>query len=142
MPNSLPTSFDPSSLQPSAASLGRGNAGGAASDGSRLSHAAVEFESVLLGQWLQSAQKSFATVPGSEEGEDAGGDQMLGFATQQLAHAIASRGGLGIAKLVERALEKADSVHTANSPNASSATPKPSQQTDPGPGKTTHTPSK
>ena len=109
MSSSTSTSFDPSSLQPSEATLRRG---GTTADGrtggTRLSHAAVEFESVLLGQWLQSAQKSFATVPGSEEDEDAGGDQMLGFATQQLAQSIAKSGGLGIAKIVEHALEKSN----------------------------------
>ena len=104
-------SFDPSSLQPTEATLRQSSTTDSKAGGTRLSHAAIEFESVLLGQWLQSAQKSFATVPGSEEDEDAGGDQMLGFATQQLAQSIAKSGGLGIAKLVEHALEK-----SANAP--------------------------
>ena len=109
MPSSVTSSFDSSLLQPNEASLRRsGGTGNAAAGGTKLSKAAVEFESVLLGQWLQSAQKSFATVPGSEEDEDAGGDQMLGFATQQLAQSIARSGGLGIAKIVEHALEKSD----------------------------------
>ena len=111
MPSSLSPSFDPALLQPNEASLRRSGSGSSSTAGnSRLSHAAVEFESVLLGQWLQSAQKSFATVPGSEEDEDAGGDQMLGFATQQLAQSIARSGGLGIARIVEHALEKSAGV--------------------------------
>ena len=74
----------------------------------KLAHAAVEFESVLLGQWLQSAEKSFATVSGNDdEDQDAGGDQMLSFAMQQLAHSIAAKGGLGIARIVQRGLEHA-----------------------------------
>lgn len=121
MPSSVSTNFDPSLLQPSEATLRRGGAGDGKATGAKLSHAAVEFESVLLGQWLQSAQKSFATVPGSEDDEDAGGDQMLGFATQQLAQSIAKSGGLGIAKLVEHALEK--STNTGNT-----AAAKPTQE--------------
>lgn len=116
MPSSPSTSFDPSLLQPNEASLRRSGTGRAAAGATKLSHAAVEFESVLLGQWLQSAQKSFATVPGSEEDEDAGGEQMLGFATQQLAQSIAKSGGLGIAKLVEHALEKTDKTSMAKLP--------------------------
>lgn len=70
--------------------------------------AAVEFESVLLGQWLESAQKSFAEVPGGEsEDADQGGEQMMGFAVQQLAGSLAKHGGLGLAKLVEKGLAKA-----------------------------------
>ena len=120
MPNSTSTSFDPSSLQPSEATLRRsGTTADGKSGGTKLSHAAIEFESVLLGQWLQAAQKSFATVPGSEEDEDAGGDQMLGFATQQLAQSIARSGGLGIAKIVEHALEKSDRAPAAQPPQES-----------------------
>ncbi len=80
---------------------------GGKSGSPKLAHAAMEFESVLLGQWLQSAEKSFATVPGSEDSDDAGGEQMLSFAMQQFAHAIASKGGLGIARIVQKGLEHA-----------------------------------
>jgi Rod binding domain-containing protein len=107
--SSLSLPPDPSLL---ASGGSRVQSGGKASG--RLAHAAVEFESVLLGQWLQSAEKSFASVPGSEDEGDAGGDQMLGFAMQQLAHSIASAGGLGIAKLVQKGLEAADSETAAS----------------------------
>lgn len=83
--------------------------------GQRLAHAAVEFESVLLGQWLGSAEKSFATVPGSEDEGDAGSDQMLGFAMQQMARSIAQAGGIGIGKLVQKGLEKAADASVASS---------------------------
>ncbi len=73
----------------------------------RLARAATEFEAVLLGQWLDGAERSFGTVPGSEEDEDAGGEQMRGFAMQQLAHTLAAKDTLGIARLVQRGLEKA-----------------------------------
>jgi Rod binding domain-containing protein len=76
-----------------------------ASNTARLSSAAKEFESVLLGQWLKDAEASFGSVPGSEE-NDAGGDQMKEFAMQHVAADIVERGGIGIAALVESALAK------------------------------------
>ena len=95
--------YDALALLPGEAGLGR-----TAAQGSKGLHkAAVEFESVLLGQWLQSAEKSFASVPDGDEDEDSGGEQMMSFAMQQLAGSLASRGVLGIGKLVERSLEKA-----------------------------------
>lgn len=75
------------------------------SDTARLSSAAKEFESVLLGQWLKDAESTFGSVPGSEE-DDAGGQQMKDFAMQHLASEFTDRGGIGIAPMVERALAK------------------------------------
>lgn len=75
------------------------------SDTTRLSSAAKEFESVLLGQWLKDAESTFGSVPGSEA-EDPGGEQMKEFATQYVATEITDRGGIGIAPMVERALAK------------------------------------
>jgi flagellar protein FlgJ len=71
----------------------------------RLTSAAKEFESVLLGQWLKDAESSFGSVPGSEE-EDSGGEQMKEFAMQHMATEITNRGGIGIAPMVEKALAK------------------------------------
>ena len=71
----------------------------------RLSSAAKEFESVLLGQWLKDAESTFGSVPGSEE-DDVGGQQMKDFAMQHLAPEITDRGGIGIAPMVEKALAK------------------------------------
>lgn len=72
----------------------------------RLAAAAQQFESVLLGQWLQDAESTFAAVPGSDDA-DAGKEQMQGFATQQLAIAFTASGGIGIAKLVLHGLKDA-----------------------------------
>lgn len=84
----------------------------------RLLHAAVEFESVLLGQWFQSAEKSFGTVPGDDSSEDAQGEQMMGFAMQQVAQAIARTGGFGIARLVEQGLEHASAGESGKAATA------------------------
>jgi flagellar protein FlgJ len=90
----------------------------ATSDGgsnrARLSSAAKEFESVLLGQWLKDAESTFGSVPGSEE-DDAGGEQMKDFAMQHVATEITDRGGIGIAPMVERALAKEESQKVSQS---------------------------
>lgn len=70
--------------------------------------AAEEFESVLVGQWLTTAEASFGTVPGSEEPDDAGASQMSEFAMQHLASEIVKKGGLGVAQLVEAGLMKSN----------------------------------
>ena len=73
----------------------------------RLKAAAREFESVLVGQWLQNAESSFGSVPGGDEDADTGGDQMQSFGIQQLAGQLTASGGIGIARMVEQALTKA-----------------------------------
>ena len=86
----------------------------AASSTARLSSAAKEFESVLLGQWLKEAESSFGSVPGSEE-DDAGGEQMKEFAMQHVAAEITDRGGIGIAPMVEKALAKQETRELSES---------------------------
>ena len=77
---------------------------------------AKEFESILLGQWLQGAETSFGSVPGGDDDQDAGDEQMKGFGVQQLAKALSDAGGVGIAKIVAGALaQEASSVHPAES---------------------------
>jgi Rod binding domain-containing protein len=80
----------------------------------RLTSAAKEFESVLLGQWLKDAESSFGSVPGSEE-EDSGGEQMKEFAMQHMATEITNRGGIGIAPMVEKALAKQEMLQVPKS---------------------------
>jgi Rod binding domain-containing protein len=87
------------------------NAGGNAA---RLTSAAKEFESVLLGQWLKDAESTFGSVPGSEE-DDAEGEQMKEFAMQHVATDITNRGGIGIAPMVERALAKQENLNVPHS---------------------------
>lgn len=65
---------------------------------------AKEFESILLGQWLQGAETTFGSVPGGEDDQDAGDEQMKSFAVQQLAKAFSDAGGIGIASIVAKAL--------------------------------------
>ncbi|MFZ0747279.1 MAG: rod-binding protein, partial [Terracidiphilus sp.] len=59
----------------------------------------------LLSTWLQQAEQSMATVPGAEDDEDASGrDQMMSMGVQSLANSMAASGGIGIAKMVAKAM--------------------------------------
>lgn len=81
---------------------------------STIEKSAREFEAVLLSHWLEQAEQSFATVPGSDSDQDQapGHDQMLGIAMQAIGSALSGRsGGLGIASLVTKHLEAASEKH-------------------------------
>ena len=97
-----------------------------ASDDARIEKGAKEFEAILVGSWLQQAEQSFATVPGADEDQDAGGQQMMSLGVQQLATAMAANGGLGIGKMIAKAMhtnaEKAD-TQAAETPKV--GTPQP-----------------
>ena len=76
-------------------------------DKEKIEKSARDFESILIGQWLDQAEKSFATVPGSNPDQtDPGHDQLQGIATQSLAQAMSKSGGLGIAAMIAKGLEK------------------------------------
>lgn len=84
-----------------------------------LSGPARDFESLLLNQWLQDAESSFGAAPGGDDDEDdAGGDQMKGLGTQQLAGFLADSGGIGIGRMIQKALEKghAGQQHATGAP--------------------------
>ncbi|HEY2856817.1 MAG TPA: hypothetical protein VGJ21_00200 [Terracidiphilus sp.] len=80
------------------------------SDNGKIDKSAKEFESMLLGSWLQQAEQSFATIPGAEDDDDAASrDQMMSLGIQNLSQALVNSGGIGIAKMVSRALhDRAD----------------------------------
>jgi Rod binding domain-containing protein len=66
-----------------------------------VAEAAREFESLMLELMLQSARAGGGGWLGEE---DQAGSTMMELAEQNLARLIASRGGLGLAKLVEQGL--------------------------------------
>ena len=75
----------------------------------KIRKAAQEFESILIGQWLDKAEKSFATVPGEDpeqKDKDPGGDQLQSIAFHALADEITKAGGLGLAALIAKGLEE------------------------------------
>jgi Rod binding domain-containing protein len=91
-----------------------------ASDDAKIEKGAKEFEAILVGSWLQQAEQSFATVPGADDDQDPGGQQMMSLGVQQLATAMAANGGLGIGKMIAKAMH--ENAERAITPAA--ATPK------------------
>jgi Rod binding domain-containing protein len=76
-------------------------------ENSKIEKAGKDFESILLGNWLQQAENSFAKVPGGDgqdDDEDAGKDQFQGLAMQSLATSLTASGGIGIAKMITKHL--------------------------------------
>jgi Rod binding domain-containing protein len=85
-------------------------AGSPAEGNAKIEKSAKDFESILLGSWLQQAEQSFATLPGGDEDEDsdAGKDQFQGIAMQSLGTSMTAAGGIGIAKMIAKQLHKAE----------------------------------
>jgi Rod binding domain-containing protein len=82
--------------------------GKSGNDDAKIEKGAKEFESILLGSWLQQAEQSFASVPGADDDEDAAGrDQMMSLGVQQLATSMSASGGIGIAKMIAKAMHTA-----------------------------------
>lgn len=80
--------------------------------------AAGEFESILLGQWLQGAESAFGSVPGSSDDADPGDEQMKSFALQSLAKTFTASGGIGLARIVGDALQQTKSAGSAQQAQA------------------------
>lgn len=72
-------------------------------DPAKIEHAAKGFESLLIGQILKSSHESGSAWMGSDE-DDPSGDTATELAEEQFAQALASRGGLGLAKLITQGL--------------------------------------
>src|SRR5271157_1786551 len=65
----------------------------------KIQKAAHDFETVLLGHWLEQAQESLASAPGGDEDdEDGTRSQFQAIGMQSLATAITQAGGIGIAR--------------------------------------------
>ena len=92
-------------------------AGQVLSEKAKIEKAGKDFESILLGSWLQAAEKSFAAAPGGEDAdsEDGNRDQFLGMAMQQLAGSLTASGGIGISKMIVSHLEAASQHKAASS---------------------------
>jgi Rod binding domain-containing protein len=89
----------------------------------KIEKGSKQFETMLLSSWLRQAEQSFATVPGADDDGDqdmAGRDQMLGLGVQSLAQAMEASGGIGIAKMIAKAMttqaEKAEQASPAAEP--------------------------
>jgi Rod binding domain-containing protein len=87
----------------------------AATENSKIEKSAKDFESILLGSWLQQAEQSFGSLPGGDdEGDaDAGKEQFQGMAMQSLGTSMTAAGGIGIARMIARQLHKAADLQGA-----------------------------
>jgi len=97
------------------ASLVIRQAGSAASVNTKIEKSAHEFESILLGSWLQQAEQSFGSLPGGgdDDDADAGKEQFQGMAMQSLGTSMTAAGGIGIAKMISKQLHKAEDARVA-----------------------------
>ena len=85
-----------------------------ATENSKIEKSAKDFESILLGSWLQQAEQSFGSVPGGDDDDaDAGKDQFQGMAMQSLGTSMTASGGIGIAKMISKQLHKAEDARVA-----------------------------
>lgn len=78
------------------------------SNSAKIQRSAREFEAVLLSHWLEQAERSFASVPGSDQDpdQDPGKDQFHAIAMQAVGGALTGgHGGLGIAAMVAKHLQ-------------------------------------
>jgi len=77
---------------------------------SKIDKSSKDFESILLSSWLQQAEQSFGSLPGSDDGDDAdsGKEQFQGIAMQSLGASLVASGGIGIAKMIAKSLHKAE----------------------------------
>jgi Rod binding domain-containing protein len=71
----------------------------------RIRQAATDFEALLLSQMLKSARETSGGDP-AVDGADEENSTMIELGEQQFAQALASSGGLGIAKMVVTGLAK------------------------------------
>jgi Rod binding domain-containing protein len=85
---------------------------------SKIDKAAHDFESILVGQWLEKAEKSFATVPGTDpdQNRDSGRDQFQSIACQYMAQGLSKSGSFGIASMITRHLTAAEAKNGDGTP--------------------------
>lgn len=89
----------------------------------KIDKSAKEFESILLGSWLQQAEESFGSLPGgdSDDDLDAGKEQFQGMAMQSLGRSMTAAGGIGIAKMISTQLHRAEDARAAAEAKAQTA---------------------
>ena len=86
-------------------------------DPEKIEKASRDFESILLGHWLEEAQESLGSAPGGSDDDDDADParfQLQGMGMQSLATAITKSGGIGIASLIRHQLSHLDSQTPAS----------------------------
>ena len=74
------------------------------SDSAKIDKGSQQFEAILIGSWLKDAEQSFGSVPGGNDNQDSGGEQMMSLGVQSLATSLAASGGIGIGKMIAKAM--------------------------------------
>jgi len=77
---------------------GAGSTAPAEAYAQRVTHAARQFEAVLLNSLLGSLEHSFSALPGKKP--DSIADNYHSMGMQALASTLAARGGMGIANMI------------------------------------------
>lgn len=74
----------------------------------KLHSVAQQFEALLIGEMLKSAQQTAKdfSADDDDDNDDAGGDSTLDMAQAQFAQSIAMKGGLGLTHMIETGLAK------------------------------------
>jgi Rod binding domain-containing protein len=92
------------------------------SDAAKIDKGAQQFEAILIGSWLKDAEQSFGSVPGGDDNQDSGGEQMMSLGVQSLATSLAASGGIGIGKMIAKAMHATqDGLIPQTAPTAQSA---------------------
>src|ERR1700674_4505386 len=86
----------------------------------KIEHAAKQFESLLIGQILKSMHEA-GSSGWMGGGEDQSGESAMELAEEQFAQALASRGGLGLSRLIIQGLTQ--SQKSTSEPQPSSVDP-------------------
>ena len=71
----------------------------------RIAQAAQQFESLMIGEMLKSARED-SDEGWMGSGSDSSAESAMGIAESQFAQAIATRGGFGLAKMIERSMSR------------------------------------
>ncbi len=88
------------------------NAAKAKDSPEKIHDAAVQFEGLLIGQILKSAKSDDQGLFGQEDDNSA--QTASDFATDYLARALASSGGLGLANMISKNLSAATQSNSSN----------------------------
>lgn len=94
----------PSSL----AGLAEFTAGSSIPKPANAREAAVQFESLLIGEMLRSAHESSPGSLSGDDDEDSQSATLYDIAGQQFAQLLAKQGGLGLARLIAQGLNGKD----------------------------------
>ncbi len=69
---------------------------------SKIHEAAQQFEALMIGEMMKNVRESGSEGGWLGSGEGTGDDQAVGMAESQFSQALASRGGFGLAKMIEQ----------------------------------------